>query len=314
MKPLISVIIPLYNKEKHIKKTIFSVLDQTFNNFEIIVVNDGSTDNSLKALDTIKDKRLNIFSTINQGVSKARNYGISKATGKFIAFLDADDIWFNHHLEDLKKLQKQFPNCGLYCKAYFKKEGNLEIPSRYNFIPNNTPWKGIVEDYFNASIINNIAWTSAVMVPKSVLEALSGFDEKITLGAGEDTDLWIRIALKYNVAFSNKISAIHMLDSINRISNSNTNLRRFINLNQYNNSAKGNSSLKKFLDLNRYSIAIQYKLINNNKKAQEYIREIDFTSLNKKQIFLLKQNNFILKRIVKLTNLLKKLGVNLSSF
>ena len=314
MEPLISIVIPLYNKQKHIKKTIFSVLDQTFSDFEIIVINDGSTDNSLKVLDTIEDKRLNVFSTINQGVSKARNFGISKAAGKFIAFLDADDIWFKHHLEDLKKLQEQFPDCGLYCKAYLKKEGNLDIPSRYNSIPNNKPWKGIVEDYFKASKINNIAWTSSVMIPKSILEDFNGFDEKITLGAGEDTDLWIRIALNYKVAFSNNVSAIHMLDSDNRISNSNTNLRRFIDLDKYEEEAKNNSSLKTYLDLNRYSFAIQYKLVKNTLKANEYIDKINPNSLNKKQLFLLKQHPTILKLIFGMSQILKKFNIKLSSF
>lgn len=314
MTPLISIVIPLYNKEKHIKKTVLSVLDQTFTNFEIIVINDGSTDNSLKTLMTIKDKRLCVFTTKNQGVSKARNFGISKAKGKFIAFLDADDVWLNYHLEDLKNLQEQFPDCGLYCKAYYKKYGRLKIPSRYNTIPNNTLWTGIIDDYFKASIINSIAWTSAVMATKEVLEQLNGFDKNITLGAGEDTDLWIRIALKYKVAFSNKVSAIHVLDSDNRISNSNTNLRQFIDLDQYNEAAKNNPSLKKYLDLNRYSIAIQYKLVSNKKKAQKYVSAIDFTSLNNKQQFLLQQNPFVLRLIVKFVKLLKKLNINLSSF
>lgn len=314
MTPLISIVIPLYNKEKHIKKTVLSVLDQTFTNFEIIVINDGSTDNSLKTLMTIKDKRLCVFTTKNQGVSKARNFGISKAKGKFIAFLDADDVWLNYHLEDLKNLQEQLPDCGLYCKAYYKKYGRLKIPSRYNTIPNNTLWTGIIDDYFKASIINSIAWTSAVMASKEVLEQLNGFDKNITLGAGEDTDLWIRIALKYKVAFSNKVSAIHVLDSDNRISNSNTNLRQFIDLDQYNEAAKNNPSLKKYLDLNRYSIAIQHKLVSNKKKAQKYVSAIDFTSLNNKQQFLLQQNPFVLRLIVKFVKLLKKLNINLSSF
>lgn len=314
MTPLISIVIPLYNKEKHIKKTVLSVLDQTFTNFEIIVINDGSIDNSLKALDTIKDERLKIFSTINQGVSKARNFGISKAKGKFIAFLDADDVWLNCHLEDLKNLQEQFPDCSLYCKAYYKKYGKLEIPSRYNTLPNNTLWIGIIDDYFNASTINSIAWTSAVMAPKQVLEQLNGFDKNITLGAGEDTDLWIRIALKYKVAFSNKVSAIHILDSDNRISNSNTNLRRFIDLDKYEEEVKNNPSLKTYLDLNRYSFALQYKLVKNTLKAKDYIDKINPDSLNKKQLFLLKQHPTILKLIFKVNQFLKKFNVKLSSF
>ncbi|MCB0445703.1 MAG: glycosyltransferase family 2 protein, partial [Gelidibacter sp.] len=116
--PFFSVIIPLYNKEKHIKTTLDSVLAQTFNDFEVIIVNDGSTDKSLKIAETFDDKRIHIHTTENKGVSYARNYGVSKSNSNLIAFLDADDYWFPHHLKDLKHLIKKFPNCGLYCKAY----------------------------------------------------------------------------------------------------------------------------------------------------------------------------------------------------
>jgi len=314
MKPHFSIIIPLYNKEKHIKDTLDSVWSQTFTDFEVIIVNDGSTDNSLDVINTIDDDRLNVFSTENQGVSKARNYGISKANADFIVFLDADDIWFEHHLEDLKELHEEFPNCGMYCKAYDKKDGDILIPSLFNGIPKEKDWKGIVKDYFYSSLINSIAWTSALMLPKTTLENVGVFDPKITLGAGEDTDLWIRIALEYPVAFSSKISAIHQLHSDNRISNSNTNLRSFIDLNRYNSQAASNPSLKKYLDLNRFAIAIQYKLVGNSEKANSYIKALDLKSLNKKQRFLLSLPQSILRFFFRLKHFLKKQGIQLSSF
>ncbi len=314
MKPYLSIIIPLYNKEKHIKDTLNSVWSQSFEHFEVIVVNDGSTDGSLKEVNTVKDERLQVFSIENQGVSNARNYGISKANAELIVFLDADDLWFNHHLQDLKDLHEQFPDCGMYCKAYNKKEGTILMPSKFKNIPEKSPWKGVVSDYFESSLVNSIAWTSAVMVPKSTLEKVGVFDTKITLGAGEDTDLWIRIALQYPVAFSNKVSAIHQLHSENRISNSNTNLRQFINLDRYNKQAESNSSLKQYLDLNRYAIAIQYKLVGNSEKAETLIKGIHPKSLNKKQSFLLSQSTTVLRILFKLKQVLKSLGIQLSSF
>ena len=87
--PVFSIIIPLYNKEKYIQNTIESALHQTFTDFEIIVVNDGSTDSSLAIVEQIEDSRIKIFSTKNGGVSKARNYGIEKAQSDLIAFLDS---------------------------------------------------------------------------------------------------------------------------------------------------------------------------------------------------------------------------------
>lgn len=313
MKPKISIIIPLYNKEKHIKDTLDSVWFQSFSDFEVIVVNDGSTDDSLKVIKSINESRLKLFNTKNQGVSAARNYGISQASANLIAFLDADDVWFNHHLQDLIDLHDEFPNCGMYCKAYDKKEGSIVIPSEFKNIPK-SPWKGIVEDYFESSLVNSIAWTSAVMVPKSTYEKVGVFDTNITLGAGEDTDLWIRIALNFPVAFNSKVSALHQLHSDNRISNSNTNIRQFIDLDQYNNQADKNPSLKTYLDLNRFAIAIQYKLVENYEKANMLTHKIDSKSLNKKQRFLLAQPTFLLRILFKIKQALKRLGIQLSSF
>jgi len=314
MKPYFSIIIPLYNKEKHINDTLNSVWSQSFSDFEVIVVNDGSTDHSLAKVNVIKDVRLKIFNIENQGVSNARNYGISKATADLIVFLDADDIWFEHHLQDLKELYEQFPDSGMYCKAYNKQDGRIVTVSKFLNIPTSASWKGIVNDYFGSSLINSIAWTSAVMIPKSTLDDLGVFDTKITLGAGEDTDLWIRIALKYPVAFSSKVSAIHQLHSDNRISNSNTNIRRFIDLDRYNKQAATNPSLKKYLDLNRFAIAIQYKLVSNTKKANALINSLDMKSLNKKQRFLISQPTIMLRFYFKTKQSLKKRGIQLSSF
>ena len=99
-----SIIIPLYNKEKDIKKTLKSVLNQSFEDFEIIIINDGSTDNSEEIVKSIIDKRIFLYTKNNEGVSIARNYGVEKATSGFIAFLDADDYWHPNHLENLHTL------------------------------------------------------------------------------------------------------------------------------------------------------------------------------------------------------------------
>lgn len=312
--PFFSVIIPLYNKENHIKKTIDSVINQTFLEFEIIIVNDGSTDQSLHIVETINNKKIKIYTTENKGVSAARNFGINKASSNLIVFLDADDTWYNHHLEDLKKLYNRYPNCGMYCKAYSKKNGNKTIKSHYKNIPEQIDWMGIINDYFESSLINCIAWTSAVAIPKHILNNFNNFDTTITMGAGEDIDLWLRIALKYPVAFYNKISAIHNLNAENRLSKLNTNSRRFIDLDQYEILAKKNKSLKKYLDINRFSIAIQYKLANNLIKANDYISKIDKSNLNKKQRIILSFNIPILKFFFNIKNYLRKLDIQLSMY
>jgi len=117
----ISVIIPLYNKEQFIKATLLSVLNQTFTDFEVLLINDGSTDSSVDIVSSFDDKRIRLYSTENKAVSHARNYGVSKSTSDLIAFLDADDLWEFNHLENLHNLYTSFPKCGLYATAYYKR-------------------------------------------------------------------------------------------------------------------------------------------------------------------------------------------------
>src|SRR5690606_955976 len=98
-----SVIIPLFNKEKYIKATLDSVFKQTFQDFEIIVINDGSTDNSENEVLKFDSSKIRYFKTENKGVSAARNFGINQAKGRFITFLDADDYWLPHFLSEIYK-------------------------------------------------------------------------------------------------------------------------------------------------------------------------------------------------------------------
>ena len=309
-----SVVIPLYNKENHIKETLNSVLNQTFIDFEIIIINDGSTDNSLDKVQEIKDSRINIYTTPNQGVSKARNTGILKSNSKYICFLDADDFWYENHLSQMKQLLDSFPECGLYATSYYRRINDILLKPKYHNIPNKEDWLGIIENYFDASLVNSIAWTSTVMVPKFIFENIGYFDEKITLGAGEDTDMWIRIALKYPVAFKNTVTGYHNLDADNRITNSNTNFRQFINLDKYEDFTTDHKSLKKYLDLNRFSIGIQYKLAGNKTLAKTYFYKIESASLNFKQKTLTKLNPFILKLIIRIQHYLRKFNLDLTAF
>ncbi|OIQ30749.1 MAG: hypothetical protein BM564_00630 [Bacteroidetes bacterium MedPE-SWsnd-G2] len=309
----VSVVIPLYNKSNHILDTLNCAFSQSFQDFEIVIVDDGSTDDGLQKVKALNHPKITLYTIKNQGVSYARNYGIQKANTGLIAFLDADDSWSVNHLQQLVDLHSNFPNCGLYATAYAGKKHGKIIESQFQNIPN-TPWTGLVDDYFKSSTVNCIAWTSAVMLPKSILSQYNGFDERITMGAGEDTDLWMRVALDHPIAFNNQVSAFHHLDSDNRITNSKTNLRRFIDLDVYEARAKTNSSLKHYLDLNRFSIALQYKQAGNNQAAQNLIDKLDYNNLNSKQKWLLKLNGYSLRTLSQLKEKLHKSGINLSSF
>lgn len=312
--PKLSIIIPLYNKEKDIKATLESVLNQSFQDFEVVVINDGSTDNSEKIVSQIKDDRIKLFSKENEGVSKTRNYGVSKASAKHVVFLDADDYWYPNHLTNIDKLIKKFPNQGWYATAYEKKHNKKLIVPIQSPVMEREESMFLVTNYFKNSLKDNLAWTSAVCMKKTFFEALNGFDTSITMGAGEDTDLWIRAALVSKIGFCKIVSATHNLEGTNRISNTPTNDRVFLNLDKYDDIAKKDVSFQKFLDLNRYSIALQYKLSGNFNAFNEISKKINFENLSFTQSRLLKLQRPILIILIKFQKFLGKMGYRLSSY
>jgi len=311
----LSIVIPLYNKEKDIKNTLDSVFKQSYSDYEIIIVNDGSTDGSEKIASSIKDPRIKLFSKENEGVSKTRNFGVEKASYEHIVFLDADDYWYPNHLENLNSLIINYPKELWYATAYEKKHhDSLIIPMSSPLLDQSGEWKGKVTDFFKNSLIDCLAWTSAVCIKKSFFQKLNGFDSTITHGAGEDTDLWLRAALKSPLIFSTVISARHNLDGSNRISNTPTLKRTYMDMDKYESVAKTDHYLKQYLDINRYSIALQYKLAKDKETFKEYYEKIDLSNLNKKQRFLLKQSRKTLKNLVKIQDAIGYTGYKLSSF
>lgn len=208
---MFSVIIPLYNKAPYVEKAIRSVLNQTFQEFELIVVDDGSTDDSLSLaknclLQTINYK---LIEQHNQGVSTARNNGVKQAKYPYICFLDADDWWSPTFLEEMKALIDEFPDAGIYGSAYYiVKNGRQRVAP---IGVENDFSKGLI-DYCRvyAKTLCMPLWTGATIIKKTIFEAENGF--KPTLKLGEDFDLWIRIAMKYPVAFLNKQLAYYNQD------------------------------------------------------------------------------------------------------
>ena len=312
--PVFSVIIPLYNKEDHIVETIQSILLQSYSDFEIIVVNDGSTDKSMTQLSSITDNRIKVFDRTNHGVSQTRNFGMKQATGDYIAFMDADDHWTPNHLEDLFTLISNYPDCGLFCTNYYFDYGNnFHVKTKFSSLPKSESWSGIIPDFFEASSVYRIAWTSAVAIPKRILNTVGYFDENITLGAGEDTDYWSRIALEYPVAFTKKVSAVYKIQAINRITNIAPGKRRYMTFEKYLKAEETSASLKKFNDIHRYDFALKHKMAGINATYQYYKKDIDFKNFNIIQIILLKCPTFLLIPLWKFKQWLKskKIDINL---
>lgn len=312
--PHFSVVIPLYNKEKDIKATLESLFKQTFSDFEVVVVNDGSTDNSEAIVKEFDDPRIRLFSKENEGVALTRNLGVEMAKTNHIVFLDADDYWYPFHLENLHNLTSKFPEEQWYATAYEKKHNQKLTTAMISPIMEQKNWMGVVDDYFKNSLIDALAWTSAVCMKKDFFQKLNGFDATITNGAGEDTDLWLRAALDSPLVFSTRISARHNLDSSNRISHTPTKDRVFMSLDKYEDIAKSNPYLKQYLDVNRFSFAIQHKLAKDDASFEDYVRKIDLKNLTSKQRFLLKQPRKALIGMKNLKFLLETLGKRTTAF
>jgi glycosyltransferase involved in cell wall biosynthesis len=215
MSPNVSVIIPLYNKGPYITRAIKSVLDQTVQDFEIIVMDGNSTDEGPEFVKKNSDPRIHFYIQKGSGVSTARNQGVEKSQSDFIAFLDADDEWMPNHLEILLKLKERFPDAGIYSTSYqtCQIDGKLAY-SHYKTIPNSA-FEGLLPNYFESAALGEIpVWTSVVGIFKDVFFETGGFHPSVSMG--EDLDLWAKIALKYPVAFSSDISAIYHTGASNR--------------------------------------------------------------------------------------------------
>lgn len=210
---IFSVIIPLYNKEKSIRSTIESVLAQSYTHFELIIVNDGSTDGSLKIVENIKDERIRIINQNHGGVSKARNTGILASKNEYIVPLDADDIWESFALEEFVYLIKNFPKATVYATNMMT--SMKSVKGNYN--------RYYVEDYYYSSAILlakwnlNILGTGVVAIRRECFEKAGYYNEEIT--HGEDIELWIRLKDCCKIAKSEVVTMTYRLNAENRASN-----------------------------------------------------------------------------------------------
>ena len=210
-----SVIIPLYNKEPYIEKALRSVFSQTYTDYEIIVVDDGSQDNSSTIAERVLTESAAPYQLIRQenvGVSMARNNGVARSQGDYLCFLDADDWWDPAFLEEMSKLIEEFPDAGIYGTSYTIVN---ETKHKTRVAPIGVE-PGFEKGYINycqvyAKTLAMPLTSISVAIPRAVFYEMGGFPQGIKLG--EDFLLWIRIALKHKVAFLNKPRAFYNQDS-----------------------------------------------------------------------------------------------------
>ncbi|WP_219007325.1 glycosyltransferase family 2 protein [Aquimarina litoralis] len=310
--PLFSVVIPLYNKEKYIAATIRSVLDQKETDYEIIVVNDGSTDGSEDIVLEFKNPKIKYFKKNNTGVSDTRNFGISKTTGTYVAFLDADDYWFSNHLSEFKKSMSKHPDYLIFCNNYsVQLTSKKNIQTSFSYLPSNDQIV-IIENYFRSSLNHSIVNSNSICIHASVLKKGYIFDTNIN--SGQDTDLWIRLGIDFPFVFNKTVTSIYYQFVANSLSKTNVLDSRKKVIDKFPEQEKNTPYLKQFADLNRFSIAIRYKMNGKKVAFRELADQIDMNNLNPKQQFLLKCPQKVLQTIFVLKNNLYKYNIRLSAF
>ncbi len=247
--PKVSVIIPVYNGEKYIKQTLFSVFEQTFKDFEVILVDDGSQDKTKEILKKYNKKIRYIYQE-NKGTAAARNTGIKAAKGEYIAFLDQDDLWLPQKLEEQVRILDKKPKVGLvFCGSFLLCEGRLIGFFHAKLgVTSTIPAK----DVFNQLIEENFIPTLTVLLRKETFDKL-GFLREDLVGT-DDHEMWLRVA-EYGYRFE----AVRKKLAIYRI-HPEAQSRRFKNM--YQNTAKIYDQLLKRYRFDR----VQKKKIQQAKK------------------------------------------------
>lgn len=278
---MISVVIPLYNKEKSITRTLDSIYAQSNTDYECLIVNDGATDGSREIVElwicTKQDNRFRLINKNNGGVSSARNRGVEEAHGDYVAFLDADDLWHPTYLEELLRLIDDYPNMGLYALGY--KVGCAEEFEKVSIVED---WKrGIVDNPWDGTLK---LWTGSSSSSKALLLELGGFDTRMT--HGEDLDMWWRLLLAKGGAQYTKPLAYYVQDSENRAMQKTDNglfplekhLPYFID--KYTVARNENAAFRKYFDTQMIYRLYPYLLDNRYKKeARRLARLLDYTQL-----------------------------------
>lgn len=270
---MISIVIPTYNKKYSIESTIDSVLRQSCQDFEVLVVDDGSTDGSADVVHEIQDPRIRLIQKTNGGVSSARNEGIRQSRFEHIAFLDGDDLWEPDFLQEIAQMIEDFPDVGIYGTSYcFMKKGekipaDKPLPSGFYGVIDNSDWT-----------LGHIYCSTAVCCKKSALEEVGMFDERIAYG--EDLDVWWRIMLRYPAAYSNKPLAVYRFDEENRAMNKKISLEKLYiyYFEKYAEDRKSNEAFRHFIDKECMWWLYPYLLESGNKtEVARIVSQIDFS-------------------------------------
>jgi glycosyltransferase involved in cell wall biosynthesis len=200
--PQVSVIIPLYNKARYIRACVHSVLQQTFTDFELIIVDDGSTDDSVSLISDITDSRLRLVAQKNAGPGAARNKGLALANGAYVSFLDADDTWHTDFLQTALQRLYENPDCDLFlCGSIWQPGSYIRLPVlKEEADPVSGRWKlpqGL--SGVQAHDVMNFFALGTMLLKRHVPGLYGGFFDRVKCTSGEDSYLWIQVMVNHTL-------------------------------------------------------------------------------------------------------------------
>ena len=309
MNPAFSVVIPLYNKENYILETLSSVFSQDYPYFEIIVVDDASTDDSLQLVASLKKDHLTIIRhEKNRGLSAARNSGIKAAKNPYIAFLDADDYWHSDYLANIKSLIKQYPSEQVF-GTFYQEDFKGKITHKRNKVHSHNKKPSIIDDFFSSNLSKLIITQSSLVIHRDVFSKVGLYDAKITFA--EDIDLYIRCFSQYSLVYLNHSFVIKRIVA-RSLTNSSTYDKQYPTIEKYYGLSE---SLNNFIDFYMYCFCRRKKNEGDYKAMNLYRKKLVFKKLSFLKIIMIYLPQplylFILK--IKLV-ILKNLGLNLTSY
>lgn len=310
--PFFSVVIPLYNKEKYVENALKSILNQTFTDYEVLIINDCCTDNSVeKTLPFLSEKVKLIHHPKNKGLSASRNTGIENATSNYITFLDADDLWKPNFLKTIHRLIHNFPEAKIFATNY------EEIYPTKTYKPYNGS-AALVQNYegyinfFNLNIGQGIYNHGSVCVHKEVYEKVGNYDE--TIDFSEDIDFNIRANFHFKLAYSTKIGMSYFMEVENQITTTSIINKKLPNYSKYQSFEEKNADVANYITFEKYVLAKKLKLYGDKKAADSLIKSIDTSKLNWKQKVLLKLPTNLLVKIDKVKSYLIKKGIKVATY
>lgn len=309
--PFFTVIIPLYNKEKYIENAIKSIINQTFTDFELLIINDCSTDKSVEIASKFLSEKVHlIHHEKNSGLAATRNTGIKKATSNYVTFLDADDLWKPHFLEKIFHLIQNFPEARIFGTNY-EEIWNKTIKKPHNGSENlPTDFAGYV-NFFKINLKQGLYNHGSVCLHKEVYEKVGFYNENIQLS--QDLDFNIRANYHFKLAYDNSVQMSYFMQTDNQLTRSSLQNKTIPDYDNYEDWTKNNSDLKKYLDFERYVLGKRLKK-NNDLRWKKMIANIDSNNLNWKQNLLLKLPSSILNLIDKVKLILLKFGIKSSTY